>query len=332
MRTTERVYFSHEKRSGVRAQSGRRVGGVLGALGLAFLLGACGEVPGDQAGASNATSAQLIALKQQISGTPAGKGAANFLAEHAVDTFLHECMASVGMPYRVQFVDTYVGSQSVSLGESWAFPLHDETVITNLQVWAEKRPEMLAMEEPPQKGELQATDGYGESLATCEKQVRWRDNEAFEPRDSENLGYQLYDLVTSTEASFGKVGVYDECMGQAGFDTVFEAEDFSGTAGLYQLIWGEHPDWTTIPEVGAEGGAAWADFETWANRVLDADAACREAKHYEVLSELGPLLEDFEQRNAQALADLGSGWAEVISEARAQGWVDQTTSYSAATN
>jgi hypothetical protein len=331
MRTSEPLRSDPSSIAGARNRAGRRFGVLCGAVALVLLSAGCGEEPGHEAAAISATSAQLIALKQQISGTSAARSAADFLAEHAVDTAVHDCMAEDDLPYPIRSVDEAIGTQPTSLGESWAFPLHDKTVLTNLQVWAEKYPQFEQIENGPSEDSVKYTDAYSQALSKCEADIKWPGADYAEPKDREGLAYVLFVLVTSTEAEFGQVGVYDKCMQEAGYDTVVEAEDFSGMGGLYQLIWGNHPDWDVIPEVGAEGGAEWAEFKTWVNKVLDADADCRQSRHKEVLAALGPLLTDFEERNAQALAELSSGWAEVISEARAQGWVDRTPKYSAAT-
>lgn len=314
--------------SGRSKSSFAKPGVVIGVALLMFFATACGQGgDGDDVAAAADTQERLLALREQTSGTSVQQSASDFLKNHIVDVELHQCMATFDMPYPIRYFDGSIGRRPSSPGVSWASPLMDDTVFWNLQVYAEKHPQIAKLEKGPPEGAIQYTADYSRALATCEDEVGWPKENFAEPKDPNNLAYSLYELVTSTEAEFGDVQIYDRCMADAGFDVVFEAEDFSGSGGLYQLLWGSAPDWGEIPEVGAEGGRAWNEYLTWARKVLEADADCRETRHVDVISALGPLLSDFEEDNAQALAEIDAAWSEIVTQAEAKGWVDQTNKY-----
>jgi hypothetical protein len=299
---------------------------VAAAFSLLVVLAACGDGESASSAPGALTDGKLVALKEEISGTAPQHSASGFLGNYAEEAPVKECMDAKKLPYEISYLDEAIGKKTLGMGTSWAYPLMDETVLWNLQVHAQQYPQFLAADETPSNHAIESSEKYLGALDACSKQEgNWE--KAAVPADPEHVSYQFFELIRSVEDEIGSVGMYDKCMAEIGYDVKFD--DFSGAAGLYQLLWSRAPDWADIPAIGDSGGSAWNAYRAWAMKVLQADESCRETKHAEAMHQLAPLIEQFERDNSEAIAQLSDQWRAMVEEATAKGWKDTTDQYTA---
>lgn len=308
----------------MRAAGSTRSVALASIVAVAVLAG-CGQEPGGVEGAA-AADQTLAELQTQISGTGAEQSAGEYLANYALDAPVKRCMSAADMPFQISYVDGSVGRENMSVGGTWAVPLMDDTVLRNLQVWAEKVPQARKAEAAPPQGAVENTAEFTQALNRCSEQ---EGQAAAEPEASRRLAFELFSLVHRVEDEVGDVALYDSCMSAAGFDVA--GDGYDGVTGLYRLLQDKAPAWAQIPEVGADGGAAWDAYHAWALSALRADSDCRSEKHAQVMAELAPLLADFENDNADAIAAVRADWAGLVQQAQSKGWVDDTETYQTTT-
>ncbi len=297
--------------------------GVVVASAAVLLVVACGTE--DSQVSPAVEDAHLLALQESIMGTPAQRSAGEYLGNYALDAPVQECMAEKGLPYEIKYMDTSIGTETRSLGDTWTEPLDLTHMLHNMQVVAAKAPKEERLSSPPDKDDVKATPEYADALRICDdEEGSWSD--ASSPPKSMRLAVRLDMALQDIERDFGGNGPYNDCMADAGFD-VYQ-NDLDGVNGLEWLLIDRAPPPADRPAPGEAGGPRWADFLVFANQALASDRACRSDKHAEAMSRVGELLDDFEQENATEIARIQAEWQALVQEAQEKGWVDQTQRYS----
>lgn len=293
----------------------------------AVLLGlsACGDGPSrEELAASERTDQRLMELYDAIVGTSAERSAGAFLGNYALDAPVKECMNNLDYPYPIRYLDVFVGRQSTGAGGLWSRPLMLASTSVNAQVAAEASEDEQVLSNQPAESSVVNTEGYSVALEQCDK-ASGRYEQSSEPRDSDKLSGQLYEVISRIDDSVGDIGEYNACMKTAGYDIA--TEDYDGYDGLFMMLHDAAPPVEQIPEPKDEGGEAWQKYLALEQLVLEADRDCRASKHVEAMILVDDALTEFEDKNSAELAEVRHSWAGIVEEAAALGWTDRTEKY-----
>jgi hypothetical protein len=246
---------------------------------------------------------------QQIWGDAQQKDAGQFLAYHAINDPIQQCMAAQSFAYPAEFHPLWSGYRSNGTSGAWMGHLQEPPSRTEVSLARSRQYEL-----DPERNPDVDKPGYHEALAECEKSAGDPDAVVIPP-GTEELGSKWTELMASVEEELGSIEPYTECMATAGYDLA--AVDADGQAALYMLLMSRLPN---PPLPGEQPSSAWTEYLSYEAEALAADEKCRADRYRQGLAVLEPRLREFRQQHAQDLTASEQAWGNLLSRAERAGY------------
>lgn len=290
-------------------------------VGVVFmlLLTACAYRPANDQIAGNtadiqATQDRLNNLLQRIEGTREDRLAAELITYRLYQDGLVKCMAAQGFTYRPpEFVDpTLALPFPIVLNTEWLDPLSADyglpaqaraiTLEGQAQTAADSAETPYLSLTPDGRDQFEkALDGV------CSTSDVSQISATYFPDGFDELRTDFQVLLTSISDKLARYGAgYSQCMSSRGmtFDSRLEM--------YYGLVYAEPP----YPD-GSDQDAVkvWNDWATEVQANASADAVCRRDAYEAGMTELAPLLENFESENQSEIQHVVEGWSYMVEQA-----------------
>jgi hypothetical protein len=293
------------------------VAAVLISLGVsAFALTADDEPDQADLAAAHQVEARLARLDSLTSGTWAQHSAGAYLDYVANTAEVEPCMAAEGEEFGYPFIDPYAGRpEYTGAGSTWSDPLMSTFSSTSALASARSAWQTDRMGDGnPDTNWEDKSRSYQKAYGKCR---HLRENHPGHPKVHQNLSSDLHWLVVDVEERFGDSGEYDLCMLDAGHDIYFD--DHGGPDAMHEMLEAAAPD-LGLPPAQLVRTDEWADYLALEHDLLKADRDCRIDNFVKVMAALEAPLAEFEQENADEIAELQKEWQVIEAEARELGW------------
>lgn len=280
--------------------------GVAFVLFAAVAMSGCGsEQPDGAARTADQVEAAADRLDEQIWGTPDQREAADYLAHRRVADRLSGCLAESGLVYERLYLPSMAGTRTNATASLWLGHLHESPSRRWVALSRARRAARAdhAARWPDSVGDGLAWRRCGdgvEGLVDAGPQL---------PPETEQLSAAFTAMISAAEQNLPPIDGFTRCMAKFGIDLT--GSDVEGATAVHLFLEGRH----SSGRHSSPGADGWRDYLALEAKVLDADETCRGAERRLGLANLAPMLDEFADEHADALARNRAAWASIEAQA-----------------